>query len=230
MRPGMMGALASVAMVVAMAAAAYGLTPQQIQQQQAEQLRQQQQAEQARQQQLQQQEADRQKQLEQQRQQQGDSSTTTTSKTSATVFIVIKVTNTKGETSYDVIQSSALVSRQKAMAAEYKAAQEKWKKDKAAALDAKKTFDEKQPVEGKVERVETDPPGFKTQPLAKAEADKLTKKMEDAKKAAATAPAGSSAPKPAAHTPPTGMVVKTADTPKEGDAATDNKGPADKNP
>jgi hypothetical protein len=65
-----------------------------------------------------------------------------------------------------------------------------------------------------VERVDTDPPGFKTQELAKAAADKLTKKMEDLQKATAAA-ASDTATKPVHHTPPTGTVVKSPDTPEE---------------
>ena len=231
MRPETMRRLivVAVAVVAVCATAVYGAAPPQTpDQQRAEQQWRAQQEQQRLQQQQEQQrlQQEQQRQQQQQQQQQGTTGTTTnTSKPATAVFIVIKVTDTKGDVSYDVILSSALVERQKQTLSDFKTALDKWKKDKADAAAGKRTFDGKQPVQGKVERVETDPPGFKTQELAKAEADRLTKKLAELKKgAAATIATADTTAKPAPHTPPTGKVVKAPDTTDE-NQKTGDKGP-----
>ena len=94
-------------------------------------------------------------------------------------WVVIEVMNWKGDISYEAIQPQGIHNRITKLHQDYLKAVEKWKKDKILAEIKKETFDEKKPVLGYVKRVETNPPYFKYQDLASAEAAELTKKMKE---------------------------------------------------
>ena len=96
-------------------------------------------------------------------------------------WIVVEVMNPKRDISYEAILSSALDNRTAREQNDYLSALEAWKKDKAQAAANKTKFEEKKPVPGYVQRVETNPATFRNQNEAGAVVAALTRKMQDRK-------------------------------------------------
>jgi hypothetical protein len=135
------------------------------------------------------------------------------------VYIVVEKKDLLGVISYESLDSKQLAPQQKQLHDQYVTALAKWTKDKADAAKNKQKFDQPKPLVPSMIRV-LDTPIYQTQELAKEEVDKLTKKMEDAKKKAQeakdAAAAGKTTDKPPS-TPPTGKVEQAPPPDTTGD-------------
>jgi len=99
------------------------------------------------------------------------------------IYIVAEVKSIQGVISYEALPFKSLADRQKSCHEQYVTALDEWKKAKADAAKKKEKFEQEKPIQPYVKRV-LGSQTFKTEELAREQADKLQQKMEEAKKKA----------------------------------------------